>query len=48
MLKGLFEDIRVLTAWALARLPMVAPPKEEAKEEEKEPSTSDESKAEGD
>ena len=47
MLKGLFEDIRVLCAWALARLPMVAPPKEEAKEEDKkEPSTSEEPKAE--
>lgn len=42
VLKDLFEDIRVLTHWALARLPMVAPPKEEEK-----PSTSDESNAEG-
>ena len=40
MLKGLFEDIRVLTHWALARLPMVEPPKEK-------PSTSEESEAKG-
>lgn len=43
ILKHLFEDIRVLTHWALARLPMVAPPKEEKKE----PSTSEESEAKG-
>jgi hypothetical protein len=40
MLKGLFEDIRVLTHSALARLPMVEPPKEK-------PSTSEESEAKG-
>lgn len=39
-LKGLFEDIRVLTHWALARLPMVEPPKEK-------PSTSEESEVKG-
>lgn len=39
-LKGLFEDIRVLTHWALARLPMVEPPKEK-------PSTPEESEAKG-
>ena len=40
MLKGLFEDIRVLTHWALARLPMVEPPKEK-------PSTSEQPEAKG-
>lgn len=39
-LKDLFEDIRVLTHWALARLPMVAPPKEK-------PSTSEQAEAKG-
>lgn len=42
IIKGLFEDIRVLTHWALARLPMVAPPKEKEK-----PSASEESNAKG-
>lgn len=40
ILKGLFEDIRVLTHWALARLPMVEPPKEK-------PSTSEQPEAKG-
>ena len=40
ILKTLFEDIRVLTHWALARLPMVEPPKEK-------PSTTEKSEAEG-
>ena len=40
ILKTLFEDIRVLTHWALARLPMVEPPKEK-------PSTSGKPEAEG-
>ena len=40
ILKGLFEDIRVLTHWALARLPMVEPPKEK-------PSTSEQAEAKG-
>jgi len=39
-LKGLFEDIRVLTHWALARLPLVEPPKEK-------PSTSEQAEAKG-
>ena len=40
MLKDLFEDIRVLTHWALARLPMVEPPKEK-------PSTTEKTEAKG-
>ena len=40
VLKGLFEDIRVLTHWALARLPLVEPPKEK-------PSTSEQAEAKG-
>ena len=40
VLKDLFEDIRVLTHWALARLPMVEPPKET-------PSTSEQPEAKG-
>lgn len=40
VLKTLFEDIRVLTHWALARLPMVEPPKEK-------PSTSEKPEAKG-
>ena len=40
ILKTLFEDIRVLTHWALARLPMVEPPKEK-------PSTPEKTEAEG-
>lgn len=40
VLKDLFEDIRVLTHWALARLPMVEPPK-------KKPSTSEQPEAKG-
>lgn len=35
ILKSLFEDIRVLTHWALARLPMVEPPKEKPSTPEK-------------
>ena len=35
ILQGLFEDIRVLTHWALARLPMVEPPKEKPSTTEK-------------
>lgn len=40
ILKTLFEDIRVLTHWSLARLPMVEPPKEK-------PSTPEQAEAEG-
>ncbi|MBQ5669920.1 MAG: hypothetical protein IIV29_04445 [Tidjanibacter sp.] len=40
ILQGLFEDIRVLTHWALARLPMVEPPKEK-------PSTTEKPEAKG-
>ena len=40
ILKGLFEDIRVLTHRSLARLPMVEPPKEK-------PSTTEKPEAKG-
>ena len=40
ILQGLFEDNRVLTHWALARLPMVEPPKEK-------PSTTEKPEAKG-
>ena len=41
MLKNLFEDISVLTAWALARLPLVPPPTEEKPSAEEKAPTED-------